>query len=491
MVSAAAIPSVLTATQPNENPPAIEAVPPNTVRVPPLFATSGVVSRLSVQAGLRGPRSESGIGALMPWGGRLWFVSYTAHKAKTGSGTGLFYVDESMKLHRHEASVVGTYANRFVHDKTEQMILGPHVIDADNKVRTIRDLVDYRLTATMEHLSDPDNKVYILGMESELFEVDVRSLAVRHLFTLNRELKLPEGFRPHYKGGYTTDGRLIVANNTYYEPDDTEGRSTGGRLAEWDGKGEWQILESTAFTDINGSPGGGHANAVAMGWDRSSVILKVLTQGQWSRYRLPKASQSFDHAWYTEWPRIREVETERFLMDMHGLFYELPRLAYGGHLRGIKPICQHLRIVPDFCSWKGFLVFAGDQNTAVGGNRLIGEPQSNLWFGKTDDLWNFGKPQGWGGPWLNTPITPDTPSDPYLMTGFEHKCLHLTHDSSLAVQFAIDIDFLGNGSWKNYSTVTVKPNGYEHVEFPSGFSAHWVRLRGDQSCRATAHFVYT
>jgi hypothetical protein len=43
-------------------------------------------------------------------------------------------------------------------------------------------------------------------------------------------------------------------------------------------------------------------------------------------------------------------------MDMHGLFYELPTLAYGGAMWGIKPISQHLRMVPDFASWRGMLV---------------------------------------------------------------------------------------------------------------------------------------
>jgi hypothetical protein len=78
--------------------------------------------------------------------------------------------------------------------------------------------------------------------------------------------------------------------------------------------------------------------------------------GGLTTYRLPKGSHSYDHLWTTEWPRIREVETERYLMDMHGLFYELPTLAYGGAMWGIKPISQHLRMVPDFASWRGMLV---------------------------------------------------------------------------------------------------------------------------------------
>ncbi|HOA73449.1 MAG TPA: hypothetical protein PL151_03675 [Phycisphaerae bacterium] len=453
---------------------------------------SGVMPRLGVSATLSGPRSEAGIGALMPWGDRLWFVTYTAHTDTTGGGTGLYYVDASMRLHKHPASVVGTYANRFVHVPSEQLFIGPHVIDVHNKVRTIEPLAGYRLTATMAHLHDPANKVYVLGMESELWEVDVRTLDVKLLFTLNFDLKLPAGYKPHYKGGFNAGDRIIVGNNTYHERDAVEGISTGGRLAEWDGKSEWRTVESTAFCDIAGTRMGDHAAAMAIGWDRASVLLNVLTRGKWTRYRLPKASQTFDHAWYTEWPRIREVETERYLIDMHGMFYEAPKAAYGGQYWGLKPICQHLRIVPDFCTWRGMLVLAGDQVTAVTGNaHLVGEPQSNLWFGKTDDLWSFGKPAGWGGVWQDTPVKAGEPSDPFLMTGFDRKCLHLVHDAGEAVVFTIQVDFLGNGRWVQYERLKVPAAGYVHHEFPAGFSAHWVRIVPHASCRATAQFVYT
>lgn len=453
---------------------------------------SGVLPRLGVSAALTGPRSESGIGALMPWGDRLWFVTYTAHTDTTGGGTGLFYVDAAMRLHKHPASVVGTYANRFVHTPTEQMIIGPHVIDTSNRVRTIEGLAGYRLTATMAHLKDPRNKVYVLGMESHLFEVDVHTLESRLLFTLNDNLDLPKGYKPRYKGGFTAGDRVIVGNNTYHERDAVEGASTGGRLAEWDGAGDWRVLETTAFCDIAGTPMGDHANAMAVGWDRSSVLLNVLNRGTWTRYRLPKASQTFDHAWYTEWPRIREIETERFLLDIHGMFYEAPKLTYGGRYWGLKPISQHLRIVPDFCSWRGMLVLAGDQTTAVTGNaHMVGEPQSNLWFGKSDDLWSFGKPAGWGGPWQDSEVKPGEPSDPFLMTGFDKKCLHVAHDAGESMSFTVEVDFLGNGRWHPYQTLPVPGRGYAHHEFPAGFSAHWARLTADRPCKATAQFVYT
>src|SRR4051812_20571890 len=77
--AAAAVPSA--GAGPEGPDPSAAPVPPIDSGAP--FATGGVVPRLGVSAGLKGPRSESGIGAVMPWGGRLWFVSYTAHTART------------------------------------------------------------------------------------------------------------------------------------------------------------------------------------------------------------------------------------------------------------------------------------------------------------------------------------------------------------------------------------------------------------------------
>ena len=138
------------------------------------------------------------------------------------------------------------------------------------------------------------------------------------------------------------------------------------------------------------------------------------------------------------------------------------------------------------------LVVAGDQTTPISDtNPFVGQPQANLWFGKTDDLWRFGKPQGWGGPWRNAPVKAGQPSDPYLMTGFEHKCLHLSQEGAETAQITLEVDFLGDGTWRPYETFTVPGGGYVHHEFPAGFSAHWARVVADAPCKATAWFVYT
>ena len=63
------------------------------------------------------------------------------------------------------------------------------------------------------------------------------------------ELKEPAVSKPHFKSGFTAHGRVVVCNNSYNEKD-FNGEWNAGRLAEWDGKGEWKILENTAFTEV-------------------------------------------------------------------------------------------------------------------------------------------------------------------------------------------------------------------------------------------------
>jgi len=167
------------------------------------------------------------------------------------------------------------------------------------------------------------------------------------------------------------------------------------------------------------------------------------------------------------------------------MFYDLPPFAYGGKIWGIRPICSHLRVTPDFCHWRGLFVMASDQI-----DHDQGQPQSGLWFGNIDDLWKLGKPAGWGGPWWDTSIKAHTPSDPFLMTGFDKKVLHLSQRSPDTVDFILEVDFLGNGTYHKYRTFTVPADGYVHYEFPEGYSAHWIRLTPDRSCTATAYFMY-
>ena len=116
---------------------------------------SGVFPHLAMVAD-QTPRTEAGTGALFPWANRLWVVTYVAHFSATGSGTGLFEINDKMEIHKRPESVVGTYANRLLHGPTNQLIIGPYVIDMNGNVRVIDGVKDHRLAATMTHLTDPE-----------------------------------------------------------------------------------------------------------------------------------------------------------------------------------------------------------------------------------------------------------------------------------------------------------------------------------------------
>ena len=486
-------------------------------------SSSGVFPSLTAAAP-SAVRSESGHGALMAWAGSLWAVSYlSVHNA--GAGTGLFRIDENM-VQTQVAWHNSTYANRLMVPGMESIVIGPYVIDLQGNVRVLEQLLTVRVGGMAEHITNPATRVYMLGMDGPLWDCDLVSLNCTQLFDLVKELDIPAaaGEQPHFKAAHTMNGTLWVCSNTF-EENDALGVQHGGRLATWNGGAAdpWVILERTAFTEVTGRHNFGKV-VFAVGWDDKSVILKVLDNGDGGEnayppttYRLPKASHAYDHLWTTEWPRIREVETERYLMDMHGLFYELPPLAWGGAVWGIKPIAQHLRMVPDFCSWRGFLVLGGNQVSSIFDNNLVtGESQSGLWMGKTDDLWQFGKPQGWGGVWLNEPVSDKQISDPFLMTGFDKKVVHVTWTAPCGGgtdSIILDVDFLGNaghinniGAVQGWSPLVavpldsskLPPAGTDtvfstHYAFEAGLSAHWVRARAslNSPCNITVWFTYT
>tara|TARA_R110002049_G_scaffold305056_1_gene500978 strand:- start:11359 stop:14289 length:2931 start_codon:yes stop_codon:yes gene_type:complete len=417
----------------------IPSAPPKPARtdihisgVYPHLTTYGVYSQNG--AHFKDGHNECGIGAVVPWAGKLWMVNYAPHQPK-GSEHKLFSIDPDLSkpMTVHPESVGGTPAGRMIHAESNQLLMAHHLIDANGNVRTIQPKdMPIRVTAIARHLSDPENMVYYVDMEGSIWEANVHSLAVKQLFK-----KPVPGW--HGKGGYTSQGRLVVSNNGELHVGNYKDVLVGGKaktseergvLAEFDGT-NWNIVERRQYTEVTGPKGitGGSDNddpIWTMGWDRRSVRLKVLDHGEWHTYLLPKAAYCNDakHGWYTEWPRIREITDGRWMMDMHGMFFDFPHTFSAANSAGIKPIGSHLRYVPDFCDWNGKLVLATDE-TSIQGNPLAGQPQSNLWFGQYEDLKTWGPASGYGGPWVDDDVKADTPSDPFLVAGFDRRIVHL------------------------------------------------------------------
>ena len=439
-----------------------------------------------------GGDNESGIGAVACWAGKLWYLTYPAH-VFLGGNDKLYEVGSRLNLVVRPESVGGTHADRMIHRESNQLIIGPYFIDARGTVRAISpQQMPGRLTAVARHLTDPANKVYFATMEQGFYEVDVHTLAVTELHKDRNMGGKPVLPGAHGKGCYSGQGRLVFANN-----------GQGGVLAEWDGSrdmaspGAWRIIDRNKYTDITG-PGGIYGSPRedsplwAIGWDARSVLLGLRDHGRWSRFRLPKASYTHDanHGWYTEWPRIREVEGRRLLMNMHDMFYDFPRGFCAANTAGIRPISTFLKMVVDYTQFGGRLVLANNDASRQG-NPILGCPQSNLWFGRWDELRGFGPPAGWGGPWVADAVKAQKPSDPFLLAGFLRRVVHLAHGEKTPVTFTLEIDAAGDGHWTNYATISVPAAGYVFHVIPPETRGEWIRVKTDRDvAAATAYFHY-
>jgi hypothetical protein len=454
---------------------------------------------------------ECGTGAVVPWAGRLWAITYAPHMPK-GSSDKLYEITPDLQQIIRPESIGGTPANRMIHRESQQLFIGPYAIGTNGNVRAIPyDQMFGRPTALARHLTDPANKIVFATMEEGIYEVDVRSLAVTELWAdeqskSGRKADLP-GY--HGKGFYSAQGRYVYANNGDHAPEARKDPTVpSGVLAEWDGKADaWTVVRRNQFTDVTG-PGGIEGNPPgddrlwSIGWDNRSVILMLLENGVWHSYRLPKASHSYDgaHGWNTEWPRIRDIGEDSLLMTMHGEFWKFPKTFSAANTAGIAPRSTYLKVIGDFCRWNDRLVLGCDDTAKVeflnkdplkGKLAGPGKSQSNLWFVPPDALDSFGPALGRGAVWLNDEVKAGATSDSFLFSGFAHRSLHLAHDSAEKVAFSLEVDAKGDGRWTKLRDVTVPAKGSAWLEFSAKETGAWIRVTPDRDAKkATAFFHY-
>lgn len=461
---------------------------------------------------------ECGTGAVVPWAGSLWAVSYAPH-CPAGSSDKLYEIKPDLTRVIRPESIGGTPANRMIHEESRQLFIGPYAISGSGRVRAIpyrdADGKPYcfgRPTATARHLSDPANKVYCLTMEEGLYEIDVHTLTLTELFrdgNLQRhhDGELLPGY--HGKGGYSGQGRLVYANNGELNAAAQSDPSvTSGVLAQWRGPdSKWEVVQRNQFTDVTG-PGGIRGNPRpesdplwTIGWDYRSLILKVLDSGTWHTYRLPKASHSYDgaHGWNTEWPRIREIgEGDDWLMTMHGSFWRFPKAFDATHSAGIRPRSNYLKVVGDFCRWGDRVVLGCDDSAK---NEFLNKRQakgsiggpvmsnSNLWFIRPEELDGFGPAIGRGAVWMSEDVSAGAVSDPFLLDGFDSRLLEIAQDG--AGEYALQVDVAGNGVWADTGSVKVEL-GRLAVKNLSELRGAWIRLVAKVAAKnVTAFFSYT
>jgi hypothetical protein len=496
----------------------------------PPVRISGVYPHLAVTSA----NSEVGIGAVVPWADRLWAITYGPHLPTGDSSNKLYEIDDQLNRVARPESIGGTPANRFIHEPSNQLIIGNHFIDSSRHVRTLPySSAPGRPTATAAHLADPANRVYMFTMEDGLYDVNVNDLSFITRYPDVQAKGDQFLFGMHGKGAYTGQGSFIVANNGRPSSQDTP-LGPSGVLARWDGTtyadngnsylpldainrntsyevsdgpvagqpefmAGWtqdftvQHCEVTGPGGIRGNPNPATDPVWATGFDAKSVLVRVLEGGTWNTWRLPKASYSHDgsHGWHTEWPRIRQLDPATpgspYLMHMHGLFLNFPATFSAADFSGLTPLCNYNRMPVDYCTFGGQLVMAKNDLSKFS-NGLAQRAQSNFWFGQLEDLSDWGAPQGHGGVWLNESLAANEVSAPFLVNGFSRITLHLRNGGGSAVPVAIESSN-GTGAWSPVTTVNVPANGYA-FEIINNTPSQWLRLKPDTSAsNLTAYFL--
>ena len=470
----------------------------------PGHAATGI-SGIHPHLALSNDEGECGTGAVVPWAGRLWVITYGPHLPR-GSSDKLYELSPDLRRVVRPESIGGTPANRMIHLESKQLFIGPYVIAKAGTVRTIpSDRMPGRLTAVARHLTDPAGRVYVATMEEGLYEVDVATLAVVPLIR-DGNLPLPKSGEVdtfgsvasnlpgyHGKGCYSGQGRVVYANNGDRAASAQavlgDPTTPSGALAEWRTPGDdWSLVRRNQFTEVTG-PGGirGNPNPAtdpvwSIGWDARSLILMVLDGGTWHAFRLPKVSHAYDgaHGWNTEWPRIRDVEEDdgSLLMTMHGCFWRFPCGFSATATGGIRPRSAYLKVIGDFCRWGDDLVFGCDDAAAkefLNKRGVKGEfagptrSNSNLWFTDPGLPDRLGPPHASGAVWLHDDVAAGTKAEPMLVAGWAHGSVWFVNGGDDEARFA-----------GNLGEVTVPAHAAKRLAIPTGLE--WLQAAAVTSC---------
>lgn len=465
---------------------------------------------------------ECGTGAVVPWAGSLWVITYGPH-LPYGSSDKLYRITPGLQPITHNESIGGTPANRMIHRESNQLFIGPYAIDSTGNVRVIPyNVMPGRHTGNARHPADPANKIYYGTMEEGFYEVDVHSLHVKALYkddnpnkNVNEEAVTgaPSAnlLGAHGKGLYSGQGVLVYSNNgEASEAALHQFDAEAGVLAEWDGK-DWKTVRRNQFVEVTG-PGGIYGNenpgtdpVWATGWDHKSLLLGVRDAAEgWRFYRLPKASHSYDgaHGWNTEWPRIRDIGTEGqpdYLMTMHGMFWHFPENFVSGNTAGIRPRSAYLKVIGDFTRWNGQLVFGCDDSArkeflnkrkAKGNIEGPGQSNSNLWFTSVSTPDGLGPATASGSVWADEKVNADEYSEPFLFAGWAHRSSWAKNEGTAPVTVMYEVDKKGDNRWSALKSVRLAAGESALIYFSSAETGEWIRAKPDKPATLTLAFTY-
>ncbi|PGH40716.1 MAG: hypothetical protein CRN43_01310 [Candidatus Nephrothrix sp. EaCA] len=495
------------------------------------FILAGFISKAQVKTSYRqisgiyphlasyNNEGECGTGAVVPWAGKLWVITYGPH-LPFGSSDKLYEISPTLDRTVRPESIGGTPANRMIHKESNQLFIGPYAISSTGAVRVIPyTKMPGRHTGNARHLTDPAHKIYYGTMEEGFYEVDVNTLEPKTLYqdaNVNRQKgQLPQEANlllgAHGKGLYSGQGVMAFSNNgEAVKLAESQFDIEAGLLAEWNGE-SWKKVRRNQFVEVTG-PGGIYGNKNpktdpiwATGWDHKSVLLGVREKNNWTFFRLPKASHSYDgaHGWNTEWPRIRDVGTpdkSDYLMTMHGMFWHFPQTFSVNNTAGIRPRSAYLKVIGDFTRWQNGLVFGCDDSAqkeflntrkAKGSIEGPGQSNSNLWFTSmnTPDL--LGPNTATGSVWLSEKVDANVSSEPFLFAGWKKRIAWINNAGTEDVTFTFEADVNGKGLWKTLRSAVVKAGNSASVSFTPAEAGEWVKVKTNKETTATVSFNYT
>lgn len=465
---------------------------------------------------------ECGTGAVVPWADRLWVITYGPH-LPFGSSDKLYEITPTLQQTIRPESIGGTPANRMIHRESNQLFIGPYAINAQGGVRTIPyTQAPGRFTGLARGLKNPQNSLLLGTMEEGFYELNVNDLSTKLLYQDGNVKQKKENdiannhsgtllLGAHGKGLYSGQGVMVYSNNGESGPQalkqfDIE----AGSLSEWNGE-NWKLVRRNQFTEVTG-PGGIYGNAKpetdpiwATGWDHKSVLLGVRDNNEWTFFRLPKASHSYDgaHGWNTEWPRIRDVGTPEkpdYLMTMHGMFWHFPQTFASTNTAGIRPRSAYLKVIGDYTRWQNGLVFGCDDSAqkeflnkrkAKGNIEGPGQSNSNLWFTSTNTPDQLGPNTAQGAIWLSEKIEANQSSDPFLFAGWKKRVAWIQNSGNEDVTFIFEVDINGKNIWKTLRSVLVKAGNATSISFLPTEMGEWIKVKANKNTIATVNFNYT
>ena len=104
---------------------------------PPIKSEKPCISGVYPHLAYWNNEGECGTGAVVPWAGKLWVVTYGPHCVFDSSDK-LYEITPDLGIKTRPESLGGTHANRMIHGETGQLFIGCYAIDSNGDVTPYR-----------------------------------------------------------------------------------------------------------------------------------------------------------------------------------------------------------------------------------------------------------------------------------------------------------------------------------------------------------------